>query len=430
MYKLILFLFIKFSISKKIIKIPFEVKQTKIVSSKRILSPLYEIEFYGKIKIGSNRQELELPFKLNRFPIFLSGSSTEIKSEKFKEDSSTTFSIIEKEIIKPFEDDFFEGVKSKDNFEFNKYTIENIQFLLSKKQKYEESGVIGLNYIPHSTEKTKFEGFDLINQLKNKNEIENYYFTFKFANKDKTKGEFIIGNAPHEYDSNYKEEKLVISDIEQGKYISRWILGFSNVQYGNMSLSKTDSCEISLSMGLFEGPFMFLIHFEKYFFNRSGCYEDNDDKYTFFYCEKSVNIKEFQDLVFVLKNKQMNFTFTYKDLFYELNDKYYFIILFNLDINMWKFGYSFIKKYPIVFNSDKRTLNWYNEPEKEFNIISLLLTICIIFAIIIGLLLVYIFILRPLKNKRKIRANELEEEFDYTPNNYDKMDKEENKLGI
>ena len=134
MYKLILFLFIKFSISKKIIKIPFEVKQTKIVSSKRILSPLYEIEFYGKIKIGSNKQELELPFKLNRFPIFLSGSSTEIKSEKFKEDSSTTFSIIEKEIIKPFEDDFFEGVKSKDNFEFNKYTIENIQFLLSKKQ--------------------------------------------------------------------------------------------------------------------------------------------------------------------------------------------------------------------------------------------------------------------------------------------------------
>ena len=160
MYKLILFLFIKFSISKKIIKIPFEVKQTEIVSSKRILSPLYEIEFYGKIKVGSNNQELELPFKLNRFLLFLAGSSTEIKSEKFKEDSSTTFSIIEKDIIKPFEEDFFEGLKSKDNFDFNNNKIENIQFLLSKKQKYEESDVIGLNYIPHSSEKKNLK--DLI----------------------------------------------------------------------------------------------------------------------------------------------------------------------------------------------------------------------------------------------------------------------------
>ena len=385
MFKLILFLLIKLSISKKIIRISFEVKKTKSVSTKSILSPLYDREFYGKIKVGSNNQELELPFKLNRFPIFLAGSSTEIKSEKFKEDLSNTFLIIEKDIIKPFEDDFFEGIKSKDTFEFNKNKIENIQFLLSKKQKYEESGVIGLNYIPHSSEKKKYEGFDLINQLKNKNEIENYYFTFKFTNKDKTKGDFIIGNAPHEYDSNYKEDKFVISQIDQGEYINRWTFGFSNVQYGNISLSKTDTCEINLSMGLFEGPFMYLIHFEKYFFNRTGCFEDNDDRYTFFYCEKSVNIKEFQDLVFVLKNKGMNFTFTYKDLFYELNNRYYFIILFNFDVHMWKFGYTFIKKYTTVFNTDKRTLNWYNEPEREFNIVGLLLTICIIFAIIIGL---------------------------------------------
>ena len=430
MFKIILFLIIKFSISKKIIKISFEVKQTKIASKEKILSPLYDIEFYGKIKVGSNKQELELPFKLNRFLLFLAGSSTEIKSEKFKENSSTTFSIIEKDIIKPFEEDFFEGIKSKDNFDFNNNKIENIQFLLSKKQKYEESGSIGLKYIPNSYEKKKFEGFDLINQLKNKNEIENYYFTFKFTNKDKTKGDFIIGNAPHEYDSDYKKDNFVTSEIEQGEYTTRWIFGFSNVQYGKISLSKTDSCEINLSMGLFEGPFMFLIHFEKYFFNRTGCFEDNDDKYTYFYCDKSVNIKEFKDLVFELKNKGMNFTFTYKDLFYELNNRYYFIILFNLDVHMWKFGYSFIKKYPTVFNSDKRTLNWYNKPEKKSNIVGILFTICITFAIIIGLLLVYIFILRPLKNKRKIRANELEEEFDYTPKNYDKLDKEENKLGI
>ena len=62
--------------------------------------------------------------------------------------------------------------------------------------------------------------------------------------------------------------------------------GFSNVQNGNISLSKTDSCEINLSMELFEGPFMYLIHFEKYFFNKTGCFEDNDNNIGFFIVKK------------------------------------------------------------------------------------------------------------------------------------------------
>ena len=120
----------------------------------------------------------------------------------------------------------------------------------------------------------------------------------------------------------------------------------------------------------------------------------------------------------------MNFTFTYKDLFYELNNKDYCIILFNFDVHIWKFGYSFMKKYTTVFNTDKRTLNWYNEPERGFNIVGVFITYNIYnFCNNYWIVLAYIFILRPLKNKRKIRANELIEELDYTPKNYDKMDK-------
>ena len=124
----------------------------------------------------------------------------------------------------------------------------------------------------------------------------------------------------------------------------------------------------------------------------------------------------------------MNFTLTYEDLFIEKNGKYYFIILFNIDVNMWRFGYLFLKKYQAVFNTDKQTVSWYNEPEKKVNIVSILLIICIIFAIIIGLLLSYIFIYKPLRVQRKKRANELIEEFDYTPT-LDNNNRE-SKLGI
>ena len=423
----IFFLF-DFSLGIKIIKIPFEVKPNNLVKSDDLLSELYNVDFYTKIKIGSNKQEIQIPFKLHRFPTYLAGKTTEIKGTKFDESLSITYSQLDSEIFKPREDDFFEGKKSKDNIYLNDIKIENFKFILSTKQNYEESGAIGLKFSSHSSEKEKLKGFNLISQLKEKEQIDNYYFSFKFKNKDKNKGELIIGEAPHEYDSYYNKEKFVNSNLMKSDYDIRWYIKFSEVKIGNESYSKTDICDINLSIGLIEGPFSFKHKIKKKFFKREGCIEENDSKFSYFSCEKKVNIKEFQDLTFTLQNKEMKFTLTYEDLFIEKNGKYYFIILFNIDVNMWRFGYLFLKKYQAVFNTDKQTVSWYNEPEKKVNIVSILLIICIIFAIIIGLLLSYIFIYKPLRVQRKKRANELIEEFDYTPT-LDNNNRE-SKLGI
>jgi uncharacterized BrkB/YihY/UPF0761 family membrane protein len=69
-----------------------------------------------------------------------------------------------------------------------------------------------------------------------------------------------------------------------------------------------------------------------------------------------------------------------------------------------------------VFNTDKKIIGYYfNQINKNENRkIIILYILLIIFSIVIIFLITYIYYLLPLR-KRKIKANELDEEFDYTP---------------
>ena len=123
-----------------------------------------------------------------------------------------------------------------------------------------------------------------------------------------------------------------------------------------------------------------------------------------------------------------NYTFnlTYNDLFIKLNNKYYFLIVFNNKISQeWVLGELFIKKYNIIFDENSESISLYtyftsnkkkkdkkdeNNGTKGNN--SLLKTLIFIFfcSTIILSILLYNFIL---KFPRKKRANELDETFEY-----------------
>ena len=75
----------------------------------------------------------------------------------------------------------------------------------------------------------------------------------------------------------------------------------------------------------------------------------------------------------------------------------------------WSFGYYFIKKYLIVFDQNRKLIIFYNKINE--NNIQISFFIAIIFGIIIICLIIYIY--NNLKKQRKIRANELEENFEY-----------------
>ena len=162
----------------------------------------------------------------------------------------------------------------------------------------------------------------------------------------------------------------------------------------------------------------------------------------YLYCEENIDITKFKNIIFTTKNKEIKFVLTYKDLFKKIGNYNYFLILFNEDINEWILGHIFLNKYTIVFNTEKRTIGYYLDPlsesdnssenKKKSNTYIIFIVLSVIFLLVIIGLLVYIFYFRP--RNRKIRPNELEENFDYTSNNEDNNNinnsQDNSKLGV
>ena len=150
-------------------------------------------------------------------------------------------------------------------------------------------------------------------------------------------------------------------------------------------------------------------------------------------CDKDImrQISKFPKISFYKKELDFIFELTYKDLFIEYNNRILFLVVYNsYGQNIWHFGKIFMKKYPFVFDYDKKTISFVNiyninksdndqdnAPEMGGNeysfkdyfkiiIIIILIILCIIVGVFIGRMLWY-------KNRKK-RANELEDDYEYS----------------
>ena len=425
------------------IKIPFESKLCKGNENTDFLSNYYDQYLYTQISIGSENQKLEVALKLNKYITYLiSSKNKNLKSEYFNEEKSITYEKVGEKAINPQEDMFISGIKSKDNFIFgDNIKYEKYLFYLSLEQNFDETGQIGLKMVPSSFDKD-FTGNGFIDQLKLKSIINSNNFYFKYEYKDekefKYKGNLIIGGMPHEIEPSklFNIDNFVKTYADINDLNTRWTIKLSSVKYGNETIIQSDSAEFSTTFGFIVAPLNFIKIFD-IFFNKTKCYGDynsEDKTYLYLYCEKNVDISKFKDLFFVATNKELNFTLTYKDLFRKIGEYYYFLILFNEDVNQWEFGHIFLKKYTMVFNGDQKTIGYYYQPnnnkdksDSKNHIVYIFVIISIILLIIIMGLLIYIFYFKP-KN-RKVRPNELEDNFDYTPQDVEK-EQDDNRLGV
>lgn len=161
---------------------------------------------------------------------------------------------------------------------------------------------------------------------------------------------------------------------------------------------------------------------------------DPDDDY---YQEPVFHYLHFPSLVFQSYNLKYSFELKYEELFQLLGERFYFMVIFDSDeenrsSQEWTIGEQFIKKHTFSFNIDRKSILFYNEKqfndkfeendifentneneklEKRENKNIFIIIILIVGAICLSILSFYLGI--KIRERRKKRANELRDEYEY-----------------
>ena len=416
MFQLIfLFQLIKTIITKEII-IPFYIKyKTSKWSQLNFIEKNLFYHVFINFQIGNPIQEVPVELTLSSYLFIISGST--VYNSVYNESLSKTFhQITIKDIKRSQEIFYFNNSKNKE------IEVKDLKFLLSTNTYINTPSSLGLGF--KSKNEEIYDNF--VVQLKTLNVINKYVWSFIYD--DDEKGKIIIGKYPHEYNSTFKENniKTTNAEIENNKFL--WELLFDEITYDNFIVNDLNRKGIfDINSKFIKGPSIFRDYLLKNnFVDNKTCFENKvSPGYYYFYCNDNFNVKSFKNLVFKHKYLNNTFTLTYEDLFIKIEDKYYLLILVKsyLAFN-WELGQPFIRKFNFFFDADKKLIGYYSEfDNKDNNHFMKIFLIVLFIFIIIGL---FIYSKDKLKKNRKVRYNEIEDIYDYTPskeNNNDKNDK-------
>ena len=247
----------------------------------------------------------------------------------------------------------------------------------------------------------KEEYTNFITQLKRKDKINSFAFTIKYNNDDN--GEIIIGDLPHEYSPDkYSLNNYFFDTVSITKEPPfNWHFTYKKCIYGEEEIDKLNMVKLSIDFGFIKGNTKLKNFLEKNFFKTNLCYKDKVKDFDIFYCEKEA-IKNFKPIILELSSK------------YCSNNM-------NAKFEDWILGKPLFKKYQMVFDQDRKTYGFYvdnintnNNIEKNNNETSLKISwgiVCILIIISLGML--YAIHKLILRLPRKLKANELEENFSY-----------------
>ena len=421
----IIYLFLKFiSIKNYEIIIPFNSSLSKI---KKDLTPLKFIQslinnnLYININIGTPPQNIQFLLDFNNYDSYI------VYKSKYDNYSSSSFNKINIQ-NNFYSSDYSYSYLASDIISFNeKNNISNFSFIFNHVIKpkndpfINNAGILGFGVGQLRNVKYKDS---LLDQLKRKNYINNYQFILVFNNED-FNGKIILDKNIYE---EYPEENLVYDYsifTNDYTYIFSWGWEYIILYYNNDLLEIKNiflKPEFGAIIASDKIKNIFFNNFFKSKIDQKICNEYVFENYYYFYCEKNININEFSKLEFFLKRKNMNFTLDSNDLFYEYNNKIYFLIIFKNDVKVEDIylGYPFFKKYNTLFNPDSKIVGFYNtkidynikekhetnkyknilEKNDNNNIWKIILIFGLIFGIVIILFLSF-YIYRDIKRKSK-----------------------------
>ena len=401
------------------ISIPFKNSKSlsllqNISNPENIYDALINIDITIDINIGTPFQKIPISLSLNNPYIYI--TSNILSNGIFNNEKSSSYNEIS-EISLGDKNYYKNGYYCTDLFNFNNKNTE-LFFILTTKMEYStetRKGLIGLSITDYKNNQT------LMNQLKTKEIINNYYFFLNYKNFEN--GDMIFGGTPHEiFPKKYPYTEF--RQVNTGGEFPSWEIKFSKFFYGDEIFDKIMKCSLDFSFGMLLVTNSVRLSYYSDFFEKrienNFCEEIKYNDYFIYSCiddDNKVHFNELKDFHFINTDLEFDFVFNYNDLFVSFNNKKYFLITSQISSLEFRFGKPFFKKYTIVFNSDNKQIGNYikvlNEEEKENwfkrNIIALIIIICLL-IILIG---IGIFFGGKLFKKKKKRINEVDDNFDY-----------------
>ena len=287
--------------------------------------------------------------------------------------------------------------------------------------------------------------------------IDEYTWTFHFFDKNNKndlfykinnknnihEGFFITGILPHEYANDIFNRTNYKSTLNENRgYSYRWDLKFFEIyfyDYNNNKININNNFQGELDIEtnyIISTKEYFNLIKDKFFndyLNTKICinetvevgknfYSITNNYYEVISCDINYfninEMKKFPSLYFFHLKYNYTFILNYKELFQNIYNRTFFLITTSKNTeNFWTFGKLFMKKYQFIFDSDKKTINFYtNKKFDYFNYSNktskikyfIFILVTIIFSILIG---IYIG-----KRKYKIKTNivsELKDDFNY-----------------
>ena len=378
----------------------------------------------SELNIGNPPQKILINFDFELFSFFISSINKTKKG--YNETLSNQFKKIDDSIMLIYYEDNSNSIMANNVYDL--FTFKNTKINLTFYLAYEFSkkdniinGSIGLNYI-NQRKYSNDENF--IFQLHNKKIIKETVFSIIY-NKDFS-GSILIGNYPHEINNNFHIENFKFINSEINFRFETWGIIFNSIKYDN----KIDDILYATLNNNIEGiigsrtyqNFLYEKYFKNYI-NKKLCKEQNffNNQFFVYVCNKEIDYLNFSSIYFNHYLFNFSFVLDSKDLWIENNNKIYFMIVFSTKIkNSWTLGAIFLKKYKFVFDLDRKIIGFYNENNKikNNNNNNQMFNKIIIILFIIFLTLFLFLIIKLYKNQpRRIHANELIENFDYSIKN-------------
>ena len=420
-----------FKIVKSEIKLKFEKQFYSLpLTKENIFINLFYNHLIVKTYIGSKKQEIPLLLKFLEYNTFIFGKELEEKNlTKFNNETSSTFKLISKKaefyVITRFNSAYkCEDTIFLDNKEYKNYNFLLIQELNNDYVNYKliEGGVLGLKKEMETNQ--DIDDYNFIIMLKKLKYINSYSFTLKYDIKDNNKGEFIIGNEPHEYDKKYDEKYYLKTRAYNFKNMFNYGFIFDNIYSNENYFNEFLNAGVAIDFGVIISVKEYKNFIDQIFFSdkfkEGKCYfesmkfDEITDQLYLYSCDENVDSSIIPNLNFQIKEIETIFSLSESELWFKFEGKKYFLILFRNYGSSWILGEPFFKKYQLVINQDNSTFGYYNQDfKKPSSFLTTLNWIIVIILFIVVLILIgFILKLILIKPKRKI-ANELIEDYNY-----------------